>query len=197
MRKLKLQMQVSVDGFVCGPNGEMDWMVWDWDDDIKSYVGAITRNIDLIVLGRKLADGFIPAWEKMSADPETADEFAHKMNNTPKIVFTRDGAVYDHSTVSVFEGDAVAEVERLKFAAGDDIIVYGGAEFVSSLSAANLIDEYNLFVNPAAIGKGLAIFRDLSGKLPLRLVSATAFPCGIVGLRYEPAESSAKIDGDV
>ena len=55
MRKLKLQVQVSVDGFIAGPNGEMDWMVWDWDDTIKAYVTALTEPVDCIVLGRKLA----------------------------------------------------------------------------------------------------------------------------------------------
>ena len=60
MRKLKLQMQMSIDGFVAGPNGEQDWMVWNWDDSLNAYVDEITASIDCILLGRVLAQGFIP-----------------------------------------------------------------------------------------------------------------------------------------
>ncbi|MGP1685133.1 MAG: dihydrofolate reductase family protein, partial [Giesbergeria sp.] len=60
MRKLKLQVQISIDGFIAGPKGEMDWMVWDWDDALKQYVSDITEPVDTILLGRTLAQGFIP-----------------------------------------------------------------------------------------------------------------------------------------
>ena len=60
MRKVKLQMQVSVDGFVAGPNGEMDWMAWNWDDELKKHVTDLTEPVDCIIMGRKLAQGFIP-----------------------------------------------------------------------------------------------------------------------------------------
>jgi dihydrofolate reductase len=62
MRKIKLQIQVSTDGFVAGPGGEMDWMVWDWDDELKMYVNELTDAVDLILLGGVLAKGFIDAW---------------------------------------------------------------------------------------------------------------------------------------
>mgnify|MGYP002633797651 CR=1 FL=1 len=63
MRKLKLQIQLSIDGYIAGPNGEMDWMIWNWDDELKNFVTEITESTDTIVLGRKLAQGFIPNWE--------------------------------------------------------------------------------------------------------------------------------------
>ncbi|MCC6412607.1 MAG: dihydrofolate reductase family protein, partial [Saprospiraceae bacterium] len=62
MRKLKLQVQTSIDGFIAGPNGEMDWVNQNWGDDINAYVTAITEPVDTILLGRKLAEGFIPYW---------------------------------------------------------------------------------------------------------------------------------------
>ena len=70
MRKLKLQVQMSVDGYIAGPNGEMDWMVWNWDDTLKKYVDDLTDSIDCILLGRKMAPGFIAHWAKVAADPE-------------------------------------------------------------------------------------------------------------------------------
>ena len=77
MRKLKLQVQLTVDGYIAGPNGEMDWMVWYWDNELKQYVEEITEPVDCIVLGRKLAQGFIPHW---AANPEL--EGAVKINIT-------------------------------------------------------------------------------------------------------------------
>ena len=70
MRKLKLQVQMSVDGFISGPNGEMDWLTFDWDDEPKACVTEITTPVDCIVLGRKLAQGFIPHWAAVAANPD-------------------------------------------------------------------------------------------------------------------------------
>ena len=90
MRKLKLQVQMSVDGFISGPNGEMDWMTFDWDDELKECVTEITTPIDCIVLGRKLAQGFIPHWAAVAANPDDP-EFAagRKFTDTHKVVFTK------------------------------------------------------------------------------------------------------------
>ena len=74
MRKLKLQVQISVDGFIAGPDGEMDWMVWDWDDALKDYVSRLTDSVDTIVLGRKLAQEFIPYWENVALDERNPEQ---------------------------------------------------------------------------------------------------------------------------
>ena len=78
------------------------------------------------------------------------------------------------------------EVNQLKKQNGKSIIVYGGASFVSSLIKNNLIDEYHLFINPTAIGKGLTIFNGLKSNLNLKLIKSTAFDCGIVVNQFEP-----------
>ena len=181
MRKLKLQVQISVDGFIAGSNGEMDWMVWDWDEELKNYVREITEPVDCIVLGRKLAQGFIPHW---AADPQ--QEGADKINGTKKIVFTKtlDKSTWDNTVLA--KGDLVDEITELKNQAGKDIIAYGGGGFVSSLIKEGLIDEFHLFMNPTIIGNGMAIFKELSSKQNLALVKATSFACGIVVLYYKP-----------
>ncbi|MPZ49554.1 MAG: dihydrofolate reductase [Dehalococcoidia bacterium] len=187
MRKLKLQMQISVDGYVAGPNGEMDWMVWDWDDGLMEYVSALTEPVDLILLGRKLAEGFIPAWKERSGGVSDEPEaFVRFVNETPKVVFSRTLDQSDWENATLAKGDLAEEIGKLKAASGGDIIAYGGGEFVSDLIRNGLIDEYHLFVNPAAIGGGMSIFREQS-KAPLKLVSATPFECGIVALFYAPA----------
>lgn len=187
MRKLKLQVQMTVDGYIAGPNGEMDWMTFNWNDDLKKYVTEITTPIDCIVLGRKLAEGFIPHWASVAANPEHPEFTAgKKFTNTPKVVFTKtlDKSAWDNTVLA--KGDLVDEVTKLKSQGGQDIIAYGGATFVSALIKHGLIDEFHLFINPVAIGSGMAIFKELDGKQNLTLKKSLAFACGIVVLCYEP-----------
>lgn len=149
MRKLKLQVQRSLDGFIAGPNGEMDWMTFAWDDALKEYVKKLTEPVDCILLGRKLAEGFIPHWAGVAANPNDP-EFAagQKFTNTPKVVFTKTLEQSPWDNTELATGDLADEVTQLKKQDGNDIIVYGGADFVSSLIKEGLIDEYHLFVNP-------------------------------------------------
>ena len=185
MRKLKLQVQMSVDGFIAGPNGEMDWMVWNWDDTLKNYVSDLTENVDCIVLGRKLAEGFIPHWAGAAQIENEEQVFALKMSETPKVVFTKTLESADWSNAIFAKGNLGDEINALKNQEGDDIIVYGGGSFVSSLINEGLIDEYHLFVNPAILGKGMPIFQSLSAKQGLVLKQAQGFECGITVLYYE------------
>ena len=197
MRKLKLQMQVSTDGFVAGPHGEMDWLVWNWDDELKKYVTEITDPVDCIILGRVLAQGFIDVWADRARDPKTSTEelgFSHKMNDTPKIVFSKtlERVEPGWKNTKLAKGNVVEEINELKKQPGNDIIAYGGASFASSLIRNGLIDEYHLFVNPTAIGKGMAIFNNLDNKLNLKLVKARSFNCGIALLCYVPNAAPGK-----
>lgn len=185
MRKLKLQVQMSVNGFIAGPNGEMDWMVWDWDEELKNYVWNLHEPVDTILLGRKMAKGFIDTWASRVNDPETNDRFAEKMVDTPKIVFSSSGAEIEGENTEVRRGNLPDEINEIKNSDGADIIVYGGAQFVGSLIKENLIDEYHLFINPSFLGKGMTMFSDLEQNLSLKLVSSKAFDCGIVVSVYK------------
>ena len=180
MRKLKLQMQISIDGYIAGINGEMDWMARNWGDDIKAYVNELTAPVDLIIMGRKLAQGFIPHWASMLT-PE-ADDFTRKMVETPKVVFTKTLSTsnWDYTTLANY--DLKTEITMLKAKTGSDIIVYGGGSLAAALIEENLVDELNLFVNPTALGNGIKIF---IGKTPFKLVNSQSFECGIVALKYQ------------
>ena len=187
MRKLKLQVQMSIDGFIAGPNDEMDWMAFDWDDELKRFVTALTEPVDCIVLGRNLAEGFIPHWASVAADPDNPDVMAgKKFTDTHKVVFTKTLEESPWANTVLAKGDLVDEITTLKNMTGQDIIVYGGAQFVASLIQSNLIDDYYLFVNPAAIGHGKSIF---TGRTSLKLVDAKAYGCGIVVQHYQPTTS--------
>ena len=190
MRKLKLQVQMSVDGCVAGPNGEMDWMVWDWDDELNRYVSELTEPVDTILLGRKMAGGFISHWSQVANDPNNPLYAAgKKFTDTPKVVFTKTLEKSEWSNTAIATGDLASEITRLKNQNGKDMIVYGGASFVSALIKEGLIDEFHLFINPAVLGKGLTIFKDVDHKQGLALVNSASFECGIVLLHYEPKRS--------
>ena len=180
MRKLKLQVQMTVDGYIAGPNGEMDWMVFNWDNELKKYVTEISESFDCIILGRKLAQGFIPHW---ASNPE--QEGADKFNSTKKIVFTKTLEKSEWDNTILAKGDLVDEITKLKNQDGKDIIVYGGSTFVSALIKKGLVDEFHLFINPTAIGSGLTIFNELDSRQNLTLIKSISFDCGIVVLNYK------------
>ncbi|MGH1435393.1 MAG: dihydrofolate reductase family protein [Lewinella sp.] len=185
MRKLKLQVQITIDGYIAGLNGEMDWMTFPWTDDIGEYVKSITAPVDTILLGRKLAQGFIPHWAGVAADASNPEvEAGKKFTNTPKVVFTKTLKAVAWPNTALAGRDLVEEVNALKSMEGEDLIAYGGGKFVSNLISENLIDEYHLFVNPAALGTGMKIFKQ---RTQLKHIKSQSFDCGIVVLVYEKA----------
>ncbi len=184
MRKLKLQMQISINGFVGGPNGELDWMKGEWDEALRNYLIRLHENVDTILLGRKLAEIFIPHWAKAAKD--TADEdyiYAKQMAKRHKVVFSKtlNSSPWENT---VIEKDLVEGVTKLKEQAGEDMIVYGGAGFVSELIRHDLIDELHLLVDPTTIAEGMTIFRD---KKIFQHVKSTSFSCGTVVIEYMPS----------
>jgi dihydrofolate reductase len=185
MRKLRLQVQISVDGCIAGPNYEMDWLVWD--DKYIKYVNDITETVDTILLGRKMVDGFISYWTEVANKPDDPmNALAKKMIEIPKVVFTKTINKSRWINTDIATGDLKDEITKLKSQeGGGDIIVYGGASFDSSLIKEKLIDEFYLFVNPVAIGNGKTIFKDLKEIQPFTLIESIGFDSGTVLLHYE------------
>ncbi|HEV8381301.1 MAG TPA: dihydrofolate reductase family protein [Gemmatimonadales bacterium] len=187
MRKLKLQVQMTVDGLVAGPEGQLDWMTRSLDDRVIARITQLTDTSDTILLGRKMTAGFITYCE--SVQPESPEYvFARKMVDTPKVVFSKTLTRVEGKNVRVETGDLVQAVNQLKAQRGKDIVVCGGATFVSALIDHDLIDEFNIFVNPVAIGRGMRIFRE---RKALRLASSTAYSGGVVVNTYHPVRASA------
>lgn len=187
MRKLKLQVQMTIDGFVAGPNGELDWM-WiagERDDAGLQKVIELADSCDTILLGRKMTRGFVDYWESVvDNQPDSAEQpLAQRMVNMRKIVFSRTQTAISGRNLEVENGNLVTAVQALKEAPGKDIMVYGGASFVSALISHNLIDEYYIFRNPVAIGQGLPIFKE---RKPLKLESSTVYKNGKTVDKYLP-----------
>jgi dihydrofolate reductase len=190
LRKLRLQVQMSVDGCIAGPNGEMDWMVGLLDDELIKYASKITESVDTILLGRKMTDVFISSWlDVMNKPDDPWYAFSKKMIETPKVVFTKTLNKSKWINTDIVTGDLIEEVSKIKSQNGGDIIVYGGASFDSSLIKEKLIDEFYLFINPVAIGNGMTIFKDLNEIQKYSLIESKVFKSGKVLLRYEPKKS--------
>jgi dihydrofolate reductase len=192
-RRLKLQMQMSLDGFVStGPNDEQKWVTWAWDD-IRSQVLGLFDSSDTILIGRKLAVDYIPYWQDVNSKPEDPmHEVAKRIVAAKKIVFSKSikkpaslagGSIWENTEVS--NGDFVKKINELKNQDGKDLIVYGGTSFVAELVKAGLIDDYHIFINPVAIGKGESIFSCLEGFKNFKLKESIAYPSGIVLHSYE------------
>jgi len=186
MRKLKLQMQMSLDGFVStGPNDEQKWVTWALRD-IYQHVLDLLNSIDTIIIGRKLAVDYIPFWRDVIKKPDhEMYGFAQRIIAAHKIIFTKtlDKSVWDNTDLA--KGDLRDEIKKLKSQSGKDIIVYGGTSFVASLVKAGLIDEFHFFVNPVAIEKGDSVFSKIDGFKNLKLKKVVTFNSGIVLLIYE------------
>ncbi|GAB3513440.1 dihydrofolate reductase family protein [Emticicia fontis] len=193
MRKIKLQMQVTLDGFVCGPNGEMDWTNHNWDEELKNYVSQLMAPADSFIIGRVLYEGMSMYWPFAETNPETDEETrvaAKAFNSMPKHVFSKTLSTANWNNAIIESGDLVETINTLKNQEGGDIMLYGGVSMVSAFIQNNLIDEYHLFVNSTAIGKGRSIFGDLASNLGLQLVKSQSFSCGIVVLHYAPTKES-------
>ena len=127
-------MQLSPDGFMAGPNGELDWMTPDWDEELKEYGNELTAPVDLILLGRKMSGGFLRHWSAVAANPEgPGHSFGRIMNDTPKIVFSGTLQTVEGNNTSLQKEASRTVINELKMRPGGDMIVYGGAAFVSGL----------------------------------------------------------------
>ncbi len=184
MRKLKLQVEISIDGCIAGPNNEMDWLVWD--DKYLKYIHEIAESVDTIIMGRKMVYEFILHWTEVMNKPDDQwNAFAKKMVEIPKVVFTKTLNKSEWVNTELAKGDLKDEITTLKYQKGRDILVYGGASFDSSLIKEKLIDEFYLFVNPVVIGNGKTIFKDIIEIQKLSLIESKVFDCGLVLLHYE------------
>jgi dihydrofolate reductase len=180
-------MNITIDGFVGGPDGQLDWMLPEVDERHINYLNSLTNNVDTILLGRKMATESIPHWSKVASSGKRSEEteYAKFFTATSKIIFSRTLTNFEAKNTSVEDSDLKDTIEQLKKKSGNEMIVYGGAKFVASLIELQLIDELNLFVHPVTLGKGLPIFR---GNSKFNLMESRSYSNGILLNKYEPSE---------
>jgi dihydrofolate reductase len=198
MRELILKMHMSIDGFVGSLDGDNKWMI-NPDPVAKAWMIERVWNTSLHIMGSRTFRGMASYW------PTSTDGFAAPMNQTPKAVFSKQGAAIleaarviqdtpgalqpgaeSWAQAYVASGDLATEVAKLKAQDGKPIFAHGGAAFARSLIAHGLVDQFDLLIVPLALGRGLPIFTELTHPRRLTLVSSTAFPRGSVVQIYRP-----------
>ena len=210
MRELILKMSISIDSFVAGADGDIQW-VFGSDQEARDWTVATVSDASLHIMGSRTFHDMAAYW------PTATDAFAPPMNQIPKAVFSKQGAAVlkNVNTTTALEnarandgpgrsaalqpgaeswaqayvasGDLAEEVAKLKAQDGKPIIAHGGASFARSLVAHGLVDQYALLVHPVALGNGLPIFSGLAAPMKLKLVRSKAFPGGATAQIYRPA----------
>ena len=189
MRKIILMMSVSLDGFIEGPERELDWHMVD--DELHGHFNEQLRAMGAFLNGRvtyELMAGFWPTADKDPSSTEPMVEFARIWRDMPKIVYSRtlDGA--DWNTTVVREV-VVEEVMELKARLGGDMVL-GGADIAAAFMRLDLIDEYRLYVHPIVIGQGKPLFQ-ADAKINLQLAETRTFGNGVVLLRYQRPDTQS------
>ncbi len=196
MRKMILQMQMSVDGYL-GRKGEgPDWQVWDWgkdctwDDELIQSFNRFFEDVDCIILGRNIIEGgYLDHWTEIAklypAQPEFA--FAQKVLDARKIVISHTLTESKWPKTEIARLPLADEVRKLKDESGKTIVAFGGVGLAASLIESNVVDEFQFYVNPVALGDGLTIFKETNVVTKLKLLEAQQYDCGIVINRYEHA----------
>ena len=181
MRRVVLQMGVTLDGYVAGPGGEGDWGLPPEDPGVRAWKVASLRQAGTHIMGRVTYEQMAGHW------PTASGDYADFMNKLPKVVFSTTLPTAGWAGSRIVRGGLAEEITALKSESGGDIIMaHGGAAFVQALSRSGLIDEYRLIILPVALGNGLPLFQDLPRPLRVDLAEVKSFPDGTVIHVYRP-----------
>jgi dihydrofolate reductase len=182
-------MQVSLDGFIEGENGDMSWIQHD-DEELWKDLFVMLESVDPFLLGRVMFPEYRDYWksaltnEKASSNEKAYASLAEK---TPHIVFSQTLQDPGWENTRIIHGQIAEEVKKLKQQPGKSIQIVGGAKFASTLINAGLIDEYRITVNPVIVSKGKSFFNQLTIHSKLQLLHAKTLKSGIAILQYKTA----------
>ncbi|MBC8045764.1 MAG: dihydrofolate reductase [Fimbriimonadaceae bacterium] len=185
MRKLILFMHTSLDGFVAGPNGEMDWI--NADDDMFDYAGKQTDEADTALYGRVTYDMMNTYWPTAGEQPNASKhdkQHSAWYNSVLKVVISKTMKGSNIDNTQIISDHIPEEIKKLKQQPGKNIVIFGSPSASYPLTQNNLIDEYWLFVNPVLLGKGIPLFKNINDKKDLLLIESKIFSSGVVMLQY-------------
>lgn len=178
---------MSLDGYVEGPNGQMDWFVTETNeqwDELFSYLD----NVDTVLAGRGMYAGYADYWRSVLTNPDANPnhlKYARWAEKTPHIVFSKTVKEFDWENTTINSGDLKEEVLKIKQQPGKNIIIWGGASFAGACIDNGLIDELRFIINPVILGGGKSPFRNLSKQQKLKLISNKTLP-GTVAVTFGP-----------
>ncbi len=185
-------MNITLDGFMAGPGGELDWHFKTWSPAMEQSLCEQLKLADTILLGRNTYRAMAKYWpsETIGAATGSTRVLTQMMNSYSKIVFSKNTAMPGLTTdgwnnVVLVNGDTRNEIIKLKQQPGKDLIIYGSGMLVSSLMQMNLIDEYILWLHPVVLGDGKPFFNNMKQRLALKLVKSEVFSSGVVVVYYE------------
>lgn len=194
MRTIFLLMNVSVDGYFEAPGHDLSWTTSSFD----TFSPDGSQTVDTFLLGRRTYEMMKSFWPTPQAK-EVAPEVAKVMNETHKVVASRQPFDPGWHNVTVISGDVAAEVKKLKAQPGKTIAIFGSNTLCVSLMQEGLIDQFNILVNPVALGEGTPLFAGLPNRVALRLRETQRFDSGTALLVYEPVreseEKTSQVDG--
>jgi dihydrofolate reductase len=181
-RRIILDLAVTLDGFIEGTNGEIDWCIMDPEMNFTDFL----HQIDTILYGRKSYDLW-GQYTPKDEDSETEKEMWELVHSKQKFVFSRTQNSTD-TTVTYINDHINDLVSQLKSQPGKDIWLYGGAGLITTFIQLGLIDEYRLSIHPVVLGEGKPLFADLEQRLNLHLITTRTFSSGVVQLIYHSSK---------
>jgi dihydrofolate reductase len=185
MRNLIFFMHTSLDGFVAGLNGEMDWI--NLDDAMFDFVATMTDQADTALYGRVTYEMMQNYWPTAGEKPNaTKHDIDHSTwyNKVSKIVLSKTILETGLHNTKVIGHQLSDNINKLKQQEGKNVLIFGSPTASQSLLNEGLIDEFWLFVNPIILGKGMPLFKDLTGTTKLNLIESKTFACGVIALHY-------------
>ena len=191
MRKIITTTWVTLDGFIAGPNQEMDWVGEFYDEAMGKYEGDIVDAADTLLLGRVTYESFAGSWPHVPDNPTTSEgekAYARTLNAMQKIVFSKTLPTVEWNNSRLVKEIIPADIEQLKREPGRDMLIYGSASIVQALTNLGLIDEYQVLVHPVILGGGKPLFHNIKDQVRLKLVNSKTHPSGVVVLTYQPAK---------
>jgi len=188
MRKLVVSMNVTLNGYMAGPFGELDWHTPYWDNELSRALTQQLGNADTLLLGRVTYSAIAPYWQAQQANQFGAREdadYADMINRYEKVVFSKTLKKVSWRNSRLATRNVSKEIMRLKQCAGKDLLVYGSGKLVSALTNLSLVDEYRIWVYPVALTRGRPLFKGLKEKLGVRPYQVKVFDTGVVLMCYE------------
>lgn len=183
MRTITYGGAVSLDGFLAGPEGSIDWL--HFSKDVQQVMADYWKNVDTILWGRKTYDVSVAMKPPSSKGPVKAKNNKRKVPAMRNYVFSRTLKILDDPSVELVTSDAVEFVRALKQRPGKEICLMGGGELAQSLLAAGLVDEVGLNIHPILLGSGVPTFRDLGHRVKLALVECRELEGGCIFASYK------------
>ena len=184
MRKLRVFNQVSLDGYFVDARGDMSW-AHKSDPQWNAFTAENARGGGTLLFGRVTYEMMASFWPTPAAR-ERAPDVADAINRSLKVVFSRSLREVKWSNTKLVKSGLEDEVRALKRTAGSDLVVMGSGTIVTQLAQANLVDEYQIVLNPIVLGDGRTMFEGLQGTLSLKLADTRRFENGNVVLWYQP-----------